>query len=51
MVTIRIVQDVQVSRSTGRARAANAASHDKKSALHGVVFQPAGELQCSYKVD
>ena len=51
IATIRIVQDVPVSRSTGRARATNAARRKRQRAIQVVATHPAAELSKTIKQD
>jgi len=51
IATIRIVQDVPVSRSTGRARATNADRRKRQRAIQVVATHPAGELSKTIKQD
>jgi len=51
IATIRIVQDVPVSRSTGRARATNAARRKRQRAIQVVATHPAGEFSISIEHD
>ena len=51
IATIHIVQNVPVSRSTGRARATNAAKHKRQRAIQVVATHPASELSISIEHD